>query len=111
MIVMLALAAAASTPDLGDLSERLDACLITKTEAFAAANEAADVTVEAAFHACLPERADLRVGLQESLKADATLTSAQRRNVEQSSYDLAITSARGRALVRLVSKRAANAKN
>ena len=113
MILLAILAAIGSSAgaDMGNAADRLRQCVITKADAFEPAKEATDTTVQAALDACLPERADFRVALQESLKADGKLTSAQASRVEQSSYDLVISGARGTTLVRLIEKRAANAQN
>ena len=114
MSVALALlaASAAVSVDLGAVMDRLETCVMAKTDFLAPANEPANVTVEAALAACLTERANFRTATKQFLGASSPSLSAHAASeVEQKTYDLGISSVRDRALVRLVTARAISAGN
>ena len=109
--ILLLAAASATATNLGATTDKFELCVMTKTDQFSSAKEAADVTVRAATAACRLERADLRAALQKYLSADQSLSGASAKTVEQSTYDIILGGAYDRALVHLVTLRSNNAPN
>jgi hypothetical protein len=109
--VIAILIAATLSASLSGAFDAAQACVVQKSDALEIAGEAADVTVDAALTACLKEMADLRVSTHDfTQQSSLALSPSSAKSVEEDSFNLSRASIRNRAILKIVEKRAANAR-